>query len=129
MELIKNPANLQISYRKETHHIEVDLSDTLISLKERIGEIILIPPSNQKLMYKKTNSIRDDDDASLWDVGIRDSLKILVIGSTSEQIEQVKAIKNEGTFERQRSKYAVKSSAPKPKKTLFDRIQAKIGYL
>jgi hypothetical protein len=84
----------------------------LISLKERIGEIISIPPSNQKLMYKKTSnqpfysfihqtdSIRDDDDASLWDVGIRDSLKILVIGSTSEQIEQVKAIKNEGTFER-----------------------------
>ncbi len=48
-------AKLQISFRKESHTIEIPLSSTIRELKDQISAIVSLPPTNLKLMYKKTS--------------------------------------------------------------------------
>ena len=106
---------MQVSFRKETFHVDVKSNETLLQLKELIQDLTNIPSGNQKLMFKKkgkeftnlvkstikitSDATRDDDDGTLQEIGLRDGTKIMVIGSTNEQIEQMKAIKVEGTFD------------------------------
>jgi len=77
-------------------------------------------------MYKRNKDSTGADTETIGATGLKDGTKIMLIGSTSEEVTAVKALKNEGTFDR-KIKITAKAYST-PKKSYFSRIQALSGY-
>lgn len=86
--------SLTVSHRGVTHSLSLLPDSTLAALHASLEELTGVPPSLQKLLYKG-KKITGDDDASIQQAGLKNGLKIQMLGSTIQEIGGLKAEENQ----------------------------------
>ncbi|XP_075726074.1 uncharacterized protein LOC119186167 [Rhipicephalus microplus] len=84
----EDPVTLHVMYNKQCYDIELPLSASMSRLKKAITRKTGIQPSMQKLCYK--GATQPQDSKSLRDHGLSANAKILMVGSTAQDVSAVK---------------------------------------
>ncbi|KAI0738605.1 WLM-domain-containing protein [Daedaleopsis nitida] len=85
--------NLNVSYRGNIHPLSLLPDSTLAYLHERLEELTSVPQENQKLLYKGKKTVQDD--ATIEEAGIKDGIKIQLVGPTAEELGGLRATESE----------------------------------
>ncbi|PPQ75443.1 hypothetical protein CVT26_016217 [Gymnopilus dilepis] len=88
------PISLTVSFRGKNHSISISPDSTLSELHRRIEELTEVPPSLQKLLYKGKKATASDE-ATIAEAGLKNGIKIQMLGSTSQELDGMKAVENE----------------------------------
>eukprot|EP01147_Barroeca_monosierra_P002473 gene2473-5403_t len=86
------PLRIRVVYAKKTHEMTIDREKTISELKKEIEKETGCSVSQMKLMHKgllSSPSSTEGDLRLLKDVKLADNAKILVVGATTSQIEEV----------------------------------------
>lgn len=89
----QNGVSLTISYRGTSYPISLTVHDTLDTLQRQLQELTSIPPFHQKLLYKGRQNVPAS--ASLEEAGLRNGMKVQMLGSTSQELGGLKAAEDE----------------------------------
>ncbi|EED83764.1 predicted protein, partial [Postia placenta Mad-698-R] len=85
---------LNVSHRGTSHRLSLLPNDTITALQARLEELTSVPSSLQKLLYKgKKPHLQDDD--TLSQAGLRDGIKVQLIGPTAEELGGMRAVEDE----------------------------------
>lgn len=87
--------NLTISHRGQSYSLSLLPDDTLAVLHARLEELTSTPPQLQKLLYKGKNSKALDDQVTLTQAGLKDGMKIQMLGTTANELDGVKAVEDD----------------------------------
>ncbi|KAJ3864852.1 WLM-domain-containing protein [Lentinula novae-zelandiae] len=87
--------NLTISHRGQSYSLSLLPDDTLAVLHARLEELTSTPPQLQKLLYKGKNSKTLDDQVTLTQAGLKDGMKIQMLGTTANELDGVKAVEDD----------------------------------
>lgn len=87
--------NLTVSHRGQTYTLSLLPDDTLAALQAKLEELTLTPPLLQKLLYKGKTNKNLDDQITLTQAGLKDGMKIQMLGTTSKELDGMKAVENE----------------------------------
>jgi len=90
----KSPISLIINHKSSQYDLSLFSSDTLLSLQVRLEELTSIPPPLQKLLYKGKKA-KTSDEQTLAEAGLKDGVKIMLLGSTEQEVGGVKAAEAE----------------------------------
>lgn len=82
-----------VNHRGTIYPLSLLPDTTLASLYVHLEELTGVPPSLQKLLYKGKKSV--EDDTTLLVAGIRNGLKIQMLGSTQQEIGGLHAAETE----------------------------------
>ena len=82
-----------VTHRGTPYSLSLLPDSTLSSLHAQLEELTSVPPSLQKLLYKGKKTLGDD--VSIVQVGIRDGLKVQMLGSTPQEISGLKVVEDE----------------------------------
>ncbi|KIL69103.1 hypothetical protein M378DRAFT_184386 [Amanita muscaria Koide BX008] len=87
---------LAISYRGSQHVVSVHPSSPLSSLQAQLEELTSVHPSLQKLLYKgkKTTSTSQNEDTTIAEAGLKDGMKVQLLGATAEELGGMKKAEN-----------------------------------
>eukprot|EP00742_Colponemidia_sp_Colp-10_P002738 GILJ01002928.1.p1 GENE.GILJ01002928.1~~GILJ01002928.1.p1 ORF type:complete len:266 (-),score=31.88 GILJ01002928.1:200-895(-) len=77
------PLKFKVTFSKNAYDVEMEPSKTVGDLKQYLEEVTKVPVLGQKLMYK--GQLKDDA-RTLQDVGIKNDSKIMLVGTTIEQM-------------------------------------------
>jgi len=86
--------SLTVSFRGKNHSISISPESTLQELHSRIEELTEVPPSLQKLLYKGKKATPSDE-TTIAEAGLKNGTKIQMLGSTSKELDSMKAVENE----------------------------------
>ena len=89
-----SPISFTVTHRGEVYPLSLLPETTLASLYSALEELTGVPPSLQKWLYKGRKSIGDDE-VSIIEAGIKNGLKIQMLGSTLQEISGLKAEESE----------------------------------
>ena len=92
-EALQNDIKLTISYRGSSYAISLPPDSTLETLKDRLHDLTSVEPALQKLLYKGKKSVSDD--ALLNEAGLKNGAKIQMLGSTSEELGNMRKAEHE----------------------------------
>ncbi|KAH7870638.1 WLM domain-containing protein [Lentinula edodes] len=87
--------NLTVSHRGQSYSLSLLPDDTLAVLHARLEELTSTPPQLQKLLYKGKNSKALDDQVTLIQAGLKDGMKIQMLGTTANELDGVKAVEDD----------------------------------
>ncbi|TFK39712.1 WLM-domain-containing protein [Crucibulum laeve] len=91
-----NSISLTVSYRGTPHALSLLPDSTLAALRARLEELTSVPPSLQKLLYKgKKASGSDNEELTLAQVGLKNGMKVQMLGSTAQELGGMKAVEDE----------------------------------
>jgi len=85
---------LSITYRGTHHLVSVPPSSPLSALQAQLEALTSVPPSLQKLLYKgkkTTSKSQDEDVVTVGEAGLRDGMKVQLLGATLEELGGMKA--------------------------------------
>jgi len=82
-----------VTHRGTPYPLTLPPDSTLASLYVQLEELTGIPPSLQKLLYKGKKSL--EDDTAIAAAGIKDGLKLQMLGSTPQEIGGLKSAEDE----------------------------------
>jgi len=102
--------NFSVSFRGSTHHVSLDPDTPLSVLQAQIQEQTGVPPELQKLIFKGKKTKADGEDATIAEVGIKNGVKIQLLGTTSQELDGMKAVEGE----RERRERIMRERAMKP---------------
>ena len=85
--------NITINYRGTAHPLSVLPDATLTYLQARLEELTSVPPENQKLLFKGKKSVSGD--ATVTQAGLKDGMKVQLIGPTADELGGLKATESE----------------------------------
>jgi len=77
-----------VNYKKQNHDIEFGLDQTLGELRIHIAKITGVAAAMQKLMYK---GLVKDDSKTLRELGFKDAAKLMLVGSTINEVMSTSA--------------------------------------
>ncbi|KAG1735895.1 WLM-domain-containing protein [Suillus paluster] len=105
---------LTITFRGTSHPLSLPNDAPVSTLHARLEALTSVPPSLQKLIYrgKKIQHRQDDSDPepTIAQAGLRDGIKVQMLGSTAEELEQL----NAADSAHQRKERILKERALKP---------------
>ena len=104
-----SPISFTVTHRGSSHPLSLLPETTLESFHATLEQLTGVPPSLQKLLYKGRKSIGSDQ-LSIVEAGIKNGLKMQMLGSTVREISGFKAEENE----QQRKNRILKERAMKP---------------
>ncbi|TFY73109.1 hypothetical protein EWM64_g10903, partial [Hericium alpestre] len=114
------PINLNVSYRGATHALSLLPTETLAVLHARLEALTAVPPEHQKLLYKGKKPSHGDD-TTLDDSGLKDGMKITLLGPTQDELGGLRKVEDEHAkrelimVQRQaRGTVKVRSTGPSP---------------
>jgi len=81
----KETVEFKIVYNKQRHDVTFPLDDTISTLKQHIQKLTGLPPAMQKVMYKGLAK----DERTLREVGVVQGVKVMVVGSTMNDVLSV----------------------------------------
>ncbi|KAE9394650.1 WLM-domain-containing protein [Gymnopus androsaceus JB14] len=87
--------NLTVSHRGQSYSLSLLPDDTLAVLQARLEELTLTPPPLQKLLYKGKTNKNLDDQITLTQAGLKDGMKIQMLGTMPKELDGMKAVENE----------------------------------
>lgn len=83
-EAAQPPVPLVVMYNKRRYDVQVALSSKMASLKEELQRLTGVPSAMQKLIYK--GAPKADDDKSLRDLNLSANMKLMLVGSTLDDV-------------------------------------------
>ncbi|KAJ4475090.1 WLM-domain-containing protein [Lentinula aciculospora] len=87
--------NLTVSYRGQLYPLSLLPDDTLAVLHARLEELTSTPPQLQKLLYKGKSNKPLNDQITLIQAGLRDGVKIQMLGTTTNELDGIKAVESD----------------------------------
>ncbi|EGN97036.1 hypothetical protein SERLA73DRAFT_185329 [Serpula lacrymans var. lacrymans S7.3] len=86
--------SIRVTFRGTSHTLSLSPESSLSSLQDHLEQLTSVPPSLQKLLYKG-KKVQHQENASLAEVGLRDGIKVQMLGSTLDEIGGLKALEDE----------------------------------
>ena len=78
-----------MSYRGQTHSLFLASDSTIEALQLQLEDLTAVPSGLQKLLYKgKKPSLTPD--STLEDAGIKNGIKIQLVGSTEKELDKMR---------------------------------------
>jgi hypothetical protein len=112
---------LSVSFRRTTHSVALPLSSPLYTLHTQLEDLTDVPPALQKLLYKGKKLVwKSEEDAQSTTVekaGLRDGMKVQLLGSTLKELEGLK--REEGEHLRRERIMRDRASKPPVKVSCF----------
>ncbi|KIK52349.1 hypothetical protein GYMLUDRAFT_49963 [Collybiopsis luxurians FD-317 M1] len=87
--------NLTVSHRGQSYQLALLPDDTLAILQAKLEELTSTPPPLQKLLYKGKSNKALDDQITLTQAGLKDGMKVQMLGTTTKELDGMKAVENE----------------------------------
>lgn len=88
--------SVTVSYRGTSYPLALLPDSTLAALQVQLEELTSVPPSLQKLLYKgKKAGLGAEHEATLSEAGLKNGMKIQMLGSTTEELGSLQAIESE----------------------------------
>ena len=101
-----------VSHKGKSYPLSLPSESTLEELQTELEELTSVPPPNQKLLYKgKKASV--DVKATLEEAGIKPGVKVQLLGSTANEVGQLRQVENE--FQRRERILRERASKSQPK--------------
>jgi len=91
----EKPLNLTIVHRGQSYPLSILPDATLAVLQARLEELTSIPPHLQKLLYKGKSPRAQDDNLTLVQVGLKDGMKVQMLGTTTKELDGLNAVEAE----------------------------------
>lgn len=88
-----SPISFTVTHRGTAHPLSVLPETTLAAFHTTLEELTGVPPALQKLLYKGKKNV--DDEATIGQAGIKNGLKVQMLGSTMQEISGFKKEENE----------------------------------
>ncbi|PAV19780.1 WLM-domain-containing [Pyrrhoderma noxium] len=107
---------ISVSFRGESHSLTLESNTPLATLCVQLEELTGVPPSFQKLLYKGKKS-KLPEDATVEQAGIKDGLKIQLLGSTEAELNGMRAVEDSKHRRDEILKKRETSKFPKPRAT------------
>ncbi|KAH0836793.1 hypothetical protein J3R83DRAFT_8545 [Lanmaoa asiatica] len=101
--------SLSINFRGTSHKVSLPPDVPLTRLEAQLEELTSVPPSLQKLLFRG-KKVQHADDLTLAQIGLRDGLKVQLLGSTAQEINSL----NVTEAEHQRKERILRERALKP---------------
>ncbi|KAF8838990.1 WLM-domain-containing protein [Paxillus ammoniavirescens] len=101
--------SLTISFRGVSHTVSLPLTTPLSQLNTRLQELTSVPPPLQKLLFRGKR-VQHEDDVTLAQIGLRDGIKIQMLGPTAQEADALAAAESE----HQRREKILRERALKP---------------
>ncbi|KIM44403.1 hypothetical protein M413DRAFT_442387 [Hebeloma cylindrosporum] len=91
------PISLTVNFQGKPHLLSLLPDTTLAALQSRLEERTEVPPALQKLLYKgkKAPSGSDAGEMTLVQAGLKDGMKVQMLGTTTSDLDGMKAVENE----------------------------------
>lgn len=83
-----------ITFRGSTQALSLRATSTLGELQDLIEEQTNVPPPLQKILYKGRKG-KPGPEMTLEEAGLKDKMKVTLLGSTEEELNQMKTAENE----------------------------------
>lgn len=84
---------ISVSHKGRNYVVQVDLTHTVSSFQAQLEELTSVPIENQKLLFKgKKTTAKNDDTLEIF--GLKDGIKVQMLGSTAEEISGLRAIED-----------------------------------
>jgi len=83
---------ITVVYRGTSHSLSLNAIITLADLQLDIETLTSVPPGMQKLLYKGKRPLppgKDASETSINELGLKDGIKITVVGSTNQEISSI----------------------------------------
>ena len=90
-----NTMRLLVTYRGTQHIVEILPDELLAALQTRLEELTRVPPSLQKLLFKGKKANMHSETTTLEQAGLKDGMKIQLVGSTETELINLRTIENE----------------------------------
>ncbi|KDQ61471.1 hypothetical protein JAAARDRAFT_511389 [Jaapia argillacea MUCL 33604] len=100
--------SLTVTHRGTSYQLHLLPDTTLAILHARLEELTSVPPEHQKLLYKGKKS--GTEDSLLEKLGLKDGMKVQMLGSTAEEVGGMRAVEDE----RMRRERIMRERASKP---------------
>ncbi|KAG8935998.1 hypothetical protein FRC03_001208 [Tulasnella sp. 419] len=82
---------LSILHRGKSHELSIDSQSTIQDLQGALEELTSVPPELQKILYKgKSLTALGNGLISLQEAGLKDGIKLTLMGSTAEEINKLR---------------------------------------
>lgn len=109
--LSATPENIifSINFRGTTHQVSLPPDAPLTRLEARLEELTSVPPSLQKLLFRG-KKVQHADNVTLAQIGLRDGIKVQMLGSTAQEINSLNVTESE----HQRKERILRERALKP---------------
>uniref|UniRef100_T1IXM7 Ubiquitin-like domain-containing protein n=1 Tax=Strigamia maritima TaxID=126957 RepID=T1IXM7_STRMM len=78
----KETVDFKVIYNKQKHDVTFPLDDTVAMLKQHVSKLTEVPPAMQKVMFKGLAK----DDKTLRELGVTKGAKIMIVGSTLNEV-------------------------------------------
>lgn len=101
--------SLSISFRGTTHEVSLPPDAPLTHLQAQLEELTSVPPFLQKLLLRG-KKVQHAENLTLAQIGLRDGLKVQMLGSTAQEINSLNATESE----HQRRERILRERALKP---------------
>lgn len=85
---------LNISFKSNHYSLSLLPSETFATLQARLDELTNVPPSFQKLLYKGKKA-RINNEGTIEEAGLKDGIKVILLGSTQREVGGVMAAEAE----------------------------------
>ena len=86
--------SLSVTHRSNTYRLSCLPDDALTSIYERLEELTLVPVPNQKLLVKG-RKLNQADGTTIREAGLRDGVKLTMLGATPKEVDGVQKIEDE----------------------------------
>ena len=95
MDALSNSKTISftVTYRGVTHHFSQPFDCPLVDFQAQLEELLGVPPSLQKLLYKGKKTTSDDTTLAL--AGFKNGLKIQMLGTTTQELDGMKLVEGE----------------------------------
>ena len=93
----KDALRLDIAHKGTHYNLSLLPTSTLESLQLQLEELTSVPPHLQKLLYKGKKSVNYEEakDISLESVGLKDGMKVTMLGSTERELGTMQKVTEE----------------------------------
>jgi hypothetical protein len=93
MAASSSTSRISISYRGTTYPLSLPADSTLLDLQHELETLTSVHPPQQKLLYKGKTTVAKDDPqtVTLAQAGLRDGVKVQMLGVTSQELSSLKA--------------------------------------
>lgn len=87
--------NVVVTYRGVSHPLSLDPHSTVLDMKLALEALTTVPPSLQKLLYRGKKNVENEASASVEEAGLKDKTRVTLIGSTNEELSQLRTTETE----------------------------------
>ena len=86
-----------VTFRGVPHALSIPPATTLAELHLQLEELTGVPPALQKLLYKNKKSPGNNDieQMTVSDAGLKNGIKVQMLGSTTQDLDGLRAVENE----------------------------------